>query len=77
MARFIVIEGENVWGLVQEAVIRLDERKEGHEPEEQLPSLSGDNYISKADTKLFKRAHKMNSFDGPSMTFPQRPALII
>lgn len=49
MARFIAIEGESVWGLIQEAVIRLDERKEGHEPEEQFPSFSSNDYISKAD----------------------------
>lgn len=62
MARFIAVEGENVWGLVREAVIRLDEREERHEPEEQLP---------------FKRAHNMNSLDGSSLTFPQQSALII
>lgn len=49
VARVISIEGENVWGFIQEAIIRLDERREGHEHEEQLPSFSDDT-ISKADT---------------------------
>lgn len=49
VARVISIEGENVWGFIQEAIIRLDERREGHEHEEQLPSFS-DGTISKADT---------------------------
>lgn len=49
MARFIAIEGESVWGLMQEAVIRLDERNEGHESEGQFPSFSTNIDISNAD----------------------------
>ena len=49
VARLVSIEGEHVWGFIQEAIIRLDERREGHEHEEQLPSFS-DDIVSKADT---------------------------
>ena len=49
VARLISIEGEGIWGFIQEAIIRLDERREGHAHEEQLPPFSDDT-ISKANT---------------------------
>lgn len=51
MAKHIAAEGESVWNLIIEAVIRLDERDEGHKPERQFPSFSSYSKLSK-DTLL-------------------------